>query len=523
MDALLLSYRGEPLREFALGDTPVEVGSGAGCDIVVHDAEVRERHLLVQRRAGTVVGIVLAAQPRASDQLVQLAIGVPMKLGKHYELVRVAEVATRPVQHRFATEPVGASPDLQLDLVLLVGRGADARRQTIGVRPLCVGSADDNDLVLEDRAVSARHCRIEPGSVDLVVRDLKSRNGTWIDGVRVMAGRVGAGSVVRVGRTDLMVVARGSSGDARAEGLVAASVEMLQVMGEVERIARLPWPALLEGESGVGKEGVARALHTRGLRASGPFVALNAGGLPRELVESELFGHERGAFTGAVAGHKGVFEQANGGTLFLDEIGELPGDMQARLLRVLETWEVRRVGAESVTRVDVRLVCATHRDLRKMVSMGEFRQDLYYRLARLVIRIPPLRDRPGDIGALASHFLREIEGEVGPRVLSEEATRVLRAHGWPGNARELRNVLSAAAVATPSRVIESQDVDAALERIAGARPKAPETIGRAVAAHRGNLAAAARALGIPRTTLRDRVRSSSLRAAVDAQRITKPA
>src|SRR5690606_12158912 len=155
----------------------------------------------------------------------------------------------------------------------------------------------------------------------------------------------------------------------------------------------------------------------------------------------ELFGHERGAFTGANAQHRGVFEQAHGGTLFLDEIGELPLELQARLLRVLETWEVRRIGGESDVRVDVRLVCATHRDLRKMVADGEMRLDLYHRISLLVLPVPPLRDRPGDIEALARHFLSRESEQLGPKRISEPAVARLLAYDWPGNARELRNIV----------------------------------------------------------------------------------
>jgi DNA-binding NtrC family response regulator len=234
--------------------------------------------------------------------------------------------------------------------------------------------------------------------------------------------------------------------------------------------------------------------------------------LARELVESELFGHERGAFTGAVATHRGAFEQADGGTLFLDEIGELPLELQARLLRVLETWEVRRVGSESSVAVDVRLVCATHRDLRKLVHAETFREDLYYRLARLVVTVPPLRERPEDVEALADHFLREIENDVGKKVLSREARDRLLVYPWPGNARELRNVLSAAAASSPSGRIEWADIGRAMDRVAGPHCESRQgstphaALHQVLEQHRGNVSAAARTLGMPRSTLRDRLR-----------------
>jgi len=304
----------------------------------------------------------------------------------------------------------------------------------------------------------------------------------------------------------LRVLARADDPE-RPPQMVAESSSMLDVLGEVRRVAALPWPVLIVGESGTGKEGIALALHQHSARAAQPFIAVNAGGLTRELVESQLFGHERGAFTGAATRHRGVFEQAQGGSLFLDEIGELPLELQTRLLRVLETGDIRRVGAESVVKVDVRLVCATHRDLRQMVLEGKFRQDLFYRIARIAIPVPPLRLRPEDLRALAQRFLVEISRELGPRVLSEAALSRLLAHAWPGNVRELRNVLSAAATSV-SGCIDVDDIDRALERVGSgaARALTGETILRVLAQCSGNQAATARALGIARSTLRDRLR-----------------
>jgi two-component system response regulator HydG len=292
--------------------------------------------------------------------------------------------------------------------------------------------------------------------------------------------------------------------------MIAESSSMLQVLSEVRRTATLPWPVLIIGESGTGKEGIARSLHEHSARNTQPFIAINAGGLTRELVESELFGHERGAFTGAANRHRGVFEQAQHGTLFLDEVGELPLDLQARLLRALETGEIRRVGGEGSLQVDVRLVCATHRDLRAMVVEGSFRQDLYYRIARMVIEVPSLRVRPEDLRALTQRFLAEIGRDLGVRQIAPEAMARLMAHAWPGNVRELRNVLSVAAAAAHS-CIDVGDVERALERVGGGigatRELGVEAMRRALAECCGNQAAAARALGIPRSTLRDRLRS----------------
>jgi two-component system, NtrC family, nitrogen regulation response regulator GlnG len=207
-------------------------------------------------------------------------------------------------------------------------------------------------------------------------------------------------------------------------------------------------PVLVTGESGTGKELLARALHELGPNPNGPFVAVNCGALPRELAESELFGHERGAFTGAAVRRAGWFEEASGGTLVLDEIGELPLDLQPKLLRVLESGRLRRVGGAGEIAVPVRVVAMTLRDLEGEVQRRTFRPDLYYRLAGICVRLPPLRERRGDIARLAAHFLREIEPEVGQRELEPLALATLGAADWPGNVRELRNVIRRAAILT---------------------------------------------------------------------------
>ncbi|MEY4509811.1 MAG: hypothetical protein RLZZ450_1933 [Pseudomonadota bacterium] len=522
-NSLVLLRDGIPIEERPLADDALEVGRGPSCDLVVDDTGVPERAYLVQARGGT-VWLFDLEHTRGAGRV--LPIDRPLALGLRHQLVR--KYTAKSPRDREPGRGAGPLPDRLVTQALdpdesvadcrwnvLVGRGHEARRIAVGERPLRVGKAAHNDLVLSDPTVSAEHCRFELAGSALVVRDLDSTNGTYVQGVRVTRARVSAGAQVRVGRTDLQVVAR--AGDAALappalRGMVAASIAMQQLVGDARRFAELPWPLLLLGPSGVGKEELAGLVHREGSRKKGPLVALNAGGLPRELVESELFGHERGAFTGAHAQRRGVFEQAHGGTLFLDEIGELPLSLQSRLLRVLETWLIRRVGGESDVAVDVRLVCATHRDLAAMVLAGTFRQDLYYRLARLVLRVAPLSERPEDILPLAAHFLRALERELGGRSLTRAAEARLLLHDWPGNARELRNVLCAAAALSPTPRLDADDVERAIVRVSG--PLSPivldsSAVERAVARYGGNLSAASRALDIPRSTLRDRMRKPS--------------
>lgn len=508
MNLLILERRGRPIAEFPIGGRPLEVGRHPSCDIVVDDGEAAERELLLRDRGDTVVAYDLREGRRGRHFI--LRPGEPRSVGSEHAIMRVCDAPSADARLGPTTERLSIEPLASRVATLTVGRGPEARRVRIDGRPIGIGTDEENTIVLTDRAVSALHCRLDPTEGGALIRDLDSRNGTWVRGVRVERACLMPGESFRIGRTDLHLTRHDldeKRADPASPEIVAVSSAMREVMRDLQSFERLDWPVLIEGESGVGKELVAQALHRRSRRPGGPFVAINAGGLPRELVESELFGHERGAFTGAHAAHRGVFEQADGGTLFLDEIGELPLDLQARLLRVLETWEVRRVGAESSVRVDVRLVSATHRDLPQMVGEGTFRRDLLYRLRRLVLRVPPLRERSDDIGPLARRFLLDIAAEVGPRELSLEAEARLLSHRWPGNIRELRNVVSAAAAASPGRRIEGEDMLASLARVSGAEQAAQAGVNLldVLERHGGNRAAAARALGLPRTTFRDRL------------------
>ena len=308
-----------------------------------------------------------------------------------------------------------------------------------------IGTSPGNQLRLTDPTVSRIHCEISavPGGMRIV--DDGSTNGTWVDGHRVRDVDVGAGATVRIGATTLRV----SVGDDTLEiplsardsfgGVVGASVAMRRVYALMERAAPTNATVLLQGETGTGKELVARALHDASRRAQGPLIDIDCGAIAPTIIESELFGHVRGAFSGAVNDRKGLFEEAHGGSLFLDEIGELPIALQAKLLRVLETFEVRRVGSNSMRKVDVRLIAATNRPLAPAVNEGAFREELYYRLAVVEILLPPLRARREDIPLLASHFSSQFAGPSA--TLSADFVSALMTRSWPGNVRELRNFI----------------------------------------------------------------------------------
>jgi two-component system nitrogen regulation response regulator NtrX len=249
---------------------------------------------------------------------------------------------------------------------------------------------------------------------------------------------------------------------------VWASAAMREVMAQVEHVAASETRVCVRGETGTGKELIARTLHEKSPRRNGPFISLNCAAIPAELMESELFGHEKGSFTGAAARHVGKFEHAHGGTLFLDEIGDMPLTMQAKLLRVLEEGEIERVGGDKPFAVDVRVVVATHRNLEEQVRQGTFREDLYHRVFVFPIQLPPLRERREDIRVLAEHFVRQLTDQNNwkPKSFSAEATRALEDYSWPGNVRELRNVVERVLLLSPADVVEAATVERALPQAA---------------------------------------------------------
>jgi transcriptional regulator with GAF, ATPase, and Fis domain len=334
-----------------------------------------------------------------------------------------------------------------------------AHRFTLEARAT-IGSAEGVDVLVADPSVSRLHAEVELRADGLVaVRDLGSRNGTFVDRVRIDAAYVPPGGVMRVGRTAITVeVGQRTRVALWAEEsfgpLVGRSAAMRELFARLSKVAATDVTVLLVGETGTGKELAARGIHDASKRASGPFVVVDCAALPENLLESELFGHARGAFTGAVAARAGALEIADGGTVFLDEIGELPLPLQPKLLRAIEAREVRRLGESTYKKVDVRFVSATHRDLRSMVNAGAFREDLYFRLAVLPIALPPLRTREGDIAALVDHFLPPESATE----LRDDLVREAEGRPWLGNVRELRNFVDRAVALGAREAASSSDV-----------------------------------------------------------------
>ena len=329
---------------------------------------------------------------------------------------------------------------------------------------------------LSDTTVSRLHAEIVRGRDGTILRDLGSTNGTFVGAVRVKEVYLAPDTRFRVGNTHLIfspadeIIDVVPSQSDRFEGLVGRGLAMREVFGILERVAPTELTVLVTGETGTGKELVSRAIHNRSRRGGRPFVVFDCGAAPETLVESELFGHERGAFTGAIAQREGLFEVADTGTIFIDEIGELPLELQPKLLRVLEQREVRRVGSTKVRHVDVRVVAATNRNLRDEVAAGRFREDLYYRLAVVEIRLPALRERREDLPVLVEHLLHRSEHNRTVKGLSPEVKALFEAYHWPGNVRELANVLERAVPFTDGSTIT---LDALPEALRAARPTIP--------------------------------------------------
>ena len=405
---------------------------------------------------------------------------------------------------------------------LRVGAGPDAGTERMSEgKELVIGTHPSADLVLTDRTVSRFHCSIDVVNGVAHVRDLGSRNGTQVDGVAVLHAPLRDHACLTLGTTDLHFDLGSESVTVEASkrqafgAMVGRSPAIRAVFAQLERAAASDITVLLEGETGTGKEVAAEALHRASPRADGPFVVVDCGSIAPELIESELFGHERGAFTGADRARVGAFEAANGGTLFLDEIGELDSDLQPKLLRAIEARSIRRVGSTTSTPVDVRLIAATWRDLRAEVNVGRFRPDLYYRIAVFPVRLPPLRERLADLPLLVDRLLEDIgaDADAAGRLRTSAFLNRLSRHGWPGNIRELRNHLERCVVLSERELpgipaTQASDplvVDPAkslkANRDAWTRVFERRYLEALLAAHEGNVRAAATAAGVDRVYL----------------------
>lgn len=528
--AHLLFRRGaESLFRIVLQSSATKIGRSSKCDIVLADPELSREHAALY----TIEGHYLL------KKLGQSSVTLNGKEIESQSLKEGDEIGLGPWTARFfeksdalglveeATEVTGAG----VSVTQAVAKGPkglwvkELRLQVIEPskppravpfrsESLNVGASDKNDLVLQDSFVSSRHIKLTCRDGQVRVFDLGSTNGTFVNGVKVKEAELEEGQVLKLGQSELRLVGEEKLEASSAKslnrfcGMVGSSLEMQELYGLLERVAPTEAGVLILGESGTGKELVARAIHGLSPRARGPLVAINCGAISPELIESELFGHEKGAFTGALRQHDGAFGQAKGGTLFLDEIGELPLELQPKLLRVLENRRYRRVGGEEELSADVRIVAATHRDLAAAVREGRFREDLFFRLFVMPVYLPPLRDRREDLPLLCEQFLREF-APGSPKHLSPEALNKLQDHEYPGNIRELRNVLLRAAILAKGDTLKPEDILFPQDYAAGGRGAALQTLEemerrlvlKALTAAAWNKAKAAETLGVAKSTL----------------------
>ena len=523
--ARLMFFRGEDLLiEYRLRAGRTAIGRSDTSDVALPGEEISRTHCLIdgqgdewevadRSRHGIKVNgrAVRRATLSDGDQLEIGPFRVELRLFDRTAAAPTSEAPPDRLQELLVVGPDGQPRVERACLVVVSGPDA-GRRYELKTSRASVGKAPSM-LALRDDTLMADHCRlrvsrgrvmVEPGTGPVMLDGQPIRDVTPVyTGEELTLGdtvlRVDVGVVDEPGELS------------RFGDMVGETDTMRRLFGTLRRVAAHHYPVLLLGESGTGKELAARAIHDASPRAAGPFIPVNCGAIPEALFESELFGHERGAFTGAVKRSDGAFHRAARGTLFLDEVGELPEPAQAKLLRVLESGEVRRVGGDDVEYPDVRIVAATNRDLAADARNGGFREDLFFRLAVLGVSLPPLRDRVGDIESLCRAVCEKLHPDA---VVMPEALRVLTGHDWPGNVRELRNVLTRAYVlggprigpeylsfhdlgrATPTGpVITVPSLDASVEEAERAY------LLSVMRKHQDNRSAVSRELGIPRTTL----------------------
>jgi DNA-binding NtrC family response regulator len=522
--ARLVFYRGEnKLVEYRLPPGRTSIGRSDGCDVALPGGEISRTHCLVERRGSEVHvmdrsrhGITVDGEQVSRALLTE---GAEIGMGPYRVQLQLKADVPEPTAEAVGDQEhevvVSADADKLVveRAVLIVDAGPDAGRRKVLRRSRVSVGRSESDLSLTDVGVVAKHCHLRVSRGRVMVEP--GNGAAFLDGQRVRSiTPLYADETLSIGNT-IVRVERDLDDEvplARCFGLmVGDSRRMQQLFGVMRRMAGHHFPVLIGGESGTGKELAAAGIHEHSARGAGPFVPVNCGAISPALFESELFGHEKGAFTGAEKRKDGAFHAADGGTLFLDEVGELPAAAQAKLLRTLESGEVRRVGSNAVEHPDVRVVAATNRDLAEMVAEGHFRQDLFFRLNVLAVQLPPLRERLVELPLLCQTLCRGLHPEAH---VTEDAIEALSTHTWPGNVRELRNVLTRAYVGAGVRIDASALSYHDLGHGAAKAAVGHGTLADAEKAYivnmlrknQDNRSATARELGIARSTLHHKMK-----------------
>ncbi len=467
MPELVFFRRGEEVLRVGVTQERMVLGRAERSDVVIPDPDVSRQHVALvydgkrcrlEDLSGK--GTLVSGRPMRQGDLPD---GADLTLGQWRAVFRQrsggeSETATG-VGRRTSVQARDLPGEVAGQKVQVrVKQGDNELLHELTGESCVIGKDPASDLVVQDRFISNRHLRVIWREGLFHVRDLNSTNGTYLGNMRIFEVEVPLGTSLRVGETELILeaVTQGRAGP--FHGIIGEDPSVRQLVDLIERVAPSEAAVTILGESGTGKELVARALHACSPRANKPLIPVNCAAISKALIESELFGHEKGAFTGAQTARRGAFEEAHGGTLFLDEIGELSLDLQAKLLRALESGEIKRVGASRPMHVDVRVVAATNRDLLSASRAGKFREDLYYRLCVIPLLLPPLRSRRGDIAVLAEHFVRNYAPRGQTVKIHPAALEKLQQHLWPGNVRELRNVVHRALLLRKGPRIEVMDI-----------------------------------------------------------------
>ncbi len=465
--------RSEEIMHYPLHQATTRIGRGVNNDIAFPEAErqISRFHALVENRKDTfwlrdLTGHGILVNQESQREVV-LNEGDVFSVGQWELVFRLqSQAQNQPtiIQRDADTLPmIENSPAIQVGLLSFEQDGRQRELQ-LEQGAIQIGSSTQAEICINNSYISGFHCRIFYKQGRYHIRDLESRNGVWLNGIKVVEAEIPDQAEIYLGKFPLqfryLSVVETETPDMEIPGfagIVSQDAAMERLFTLIKRMADNDLPVFIQGESGVGKELVARALHNESSRRSLPFVAFNCGAISHDLIGSFLFGHEKGAFTGASQARVGAFEEAGEGTLFLDEIGDMPLEQQVALLRVLEGGSFRRVGGVQEKISAARVITATHRNLAEGVREGWFREDLFYRISVLQLPIPPLRERPGDILLLADFFLQHFAGQRGLR-FSEAARAKLQVYGWPGNVRELRNTIQRALVMTNGLDIGPDDI-----------------------------------------------------------------
>lgn len=529
MFELAIERDGKTAMRRLIGDTPLTIGRSPDNCLAFSDPEISRHHCRIEMKGqslsvtdlsknGTFINGELKREcALASGDVLRvgpwtLVVGQPVE-SACANTVAAAHQPTSVIKYDEKKRNLTSE-----SIMISAGSpGTSPVKKKISAAEITIGHSTVCDVSVADTFVSRRHCKILNQDGVLKLIDLASTNGTYINDVRVDQTVIPSAGEFRIGRTKISykIVKKTErlprSKRERFGPLIGPSRPMREIYALMERAGPTDANICITGESGTGKELVARELHNLSGRRNGPFVAINCGAVPESIIEGQLFGHERGAFTGAVERAAGLFEQAKDGTIFLDEIGEMPLNLQTRLLRVLETKAVRRVGGQEEIPVNARVISATNRNLKMLVADGRFRADLFHRLFVVPISIPPLAERPDDVRSLARHFAGGILKDGAPCELSDSAMQALLKHRWPGNVRELKNTIERTIVISGKRQIDARDLKIEImpDRMDGGKnlkDKERDLLASALCECENNLSKVAKKLGIARTTVQSKIK-----------------